>query len=178
MVQAADSSLGLAGEDTTDFDVFVRARGPSLLRAAYLLTGDQHLAEDLVQTALARTHLAWSRLRAAGNAEAYARKVMYHLQVSRWRRRRVPEALSGDLPEPAQADDNAGTAERMALRHALLQLAPRQRAVIVLRFFEDRTQAETAELLGCSPGTVKSQTAKALTRLRSIAPELLEESLS
>lgn len=74
-----------------EYDEFVRARTPALLRLGYLLTGDQHLAEDLVQTALARTHRAWSRLRETGNAEAYARKVMYHLQVSWWRRPRVPD---------------------------------------------------------------------------------------
>lgn len=76
-----------------DFDEFVRARTPALLRSAYLLTGDQHLAEDLVQSALARTHRAWRRLRHTGNAEAYARRTMYHLQVSWWRRRRVAELL-------------------------------------------------------------------------------------
>jgi RNA polymerase sigma-70 factor (sigma-E family) len=159
---------------TDEFDLFVRARGPALMRAAYLLTGDQHLAEDLVQSALARTHLAWSRLEAIGNAEAYARKVMYHQQVSWWRRRRVPETLPGDLPESAESDGNDGTAARLALRLALLELAPRQRAVLILRFFEDRTTAETAELLGCTVGTVKSQTAKALARLRLIAPDLLD----
>lgn len=161
-----------------EFEEFVRARTGALLRSAYLLTGDQHLAEDLVQSALARTHRAWRRLRHTGNAEAYARRTMYHLQVSWWRRGRVAEVLPGELPEvPSRRrdDDHAGaTALRLSLRDALLKLPPRQRAVLVLRFFEDRAEAESAELLGVSVGTVKSQTAKALGRLRTLAPELAE----
>jgi RNA polymerase sigma-70 factor (sigma-E family) len=160
-----------------EFDSFVYARTPALLRAAYLLTGDQHLAEDLVQTALARTHRAWKRLHATGNAEAYTRKVMYHLQVSWWRRGRVAESISAEVPEPRrqvrQEDTNAITV-RITLRQALRKLTARQRAVLVLRFYEDRTEAESAELLGVSIGTVKSQTAKALARLRTVAPELTE----
>jgi DNA-directed RNA polymerase specialized sigma24 family protein len=81
----------------TDFDSFVRTRTPALLRSAYLLTGDQHLAEDLVQAALARTHRSWKQLHYSGNAEAYTRKTMYHLQVSWWRRRRVAESMPGEL---------------------------------------------------------------------------------
>lgn len=160
-----------------DFDAFVRARTPALLRSAYLLTGDQHHAEDLVQSALARTHRAWRRLRETENAEAYTRRTMYHLQVSWWRRSRVAESLTGEPPEPrlrgGGATDPAGqTALRLTLRQALLKLTTRQRAVLVLRFFEDRTEAEAAELLGVTVGTVKSQTAKALARLRVVAPEL------
>ncbi|WP_238012324.1 SigE family RNA polymerase sigma factor [Dactylosporangium sp. AC04546] len=160
-----------------EFDTFVRARSYALLRTAYLLTGDQHLAEDLVQSALARTHLAWRRLHDTGNAEAYTRKAMYHIQVSWWRRRRVAEVLPGDLPErrAGHATDHSGsTALRLSLRAALLRLSAKQRAVLVLRFFEDRTETETAELLGVAVGTVKSQTAKALARLRDIAPELAD----
>jgi RNA polymerase sigma-70 factor (sigma-E family) len=157
-----------------EFDSFVRSRTPSLLRAAYLLTGDQHLAEDLVQTALARTHRSWGRLHERGNAEAYTRKAMYHLQVSFWRRRRVAESFPGDLPENRRGgrDHAEATSLRLTLHHALLQLTARQRAVLVLRFFEDRTEPEAAELLGVTIGTVKSQTAKALARLRAIAPDL------
>jgi RNA polymerase sigma-70 factor (sigma-E family) len=160
-----------------EFDSFVRSRTPALLRAAYLLTGDQHLAEDLVQSALARTHRAWGRLHDRGNAEAYTRKVMYHVQVSWWRRSRVAESLPGDLPEPRRAhgtDHGDATGTRLMLRRALLKLTSKQRAVLVLRFFEDHSEAETAELLGVALGTVKSQTAKALARLRAVAPELGE----
>jgi RNA polymerase sigma factor (sigma-70 family) len=101
---------------------------------------------------------------------------MYHLQVSWWRRRRVAESLSGQPSEPSQppgGDDDA-TAQRLTTRAALLKLTPRQRAVLVLRYFEDRTEADTAEVLGVAVGTVKSQTARALQRLRAIAPELAE----
>ncbi|MGK5559043.1 SigE family RNA polymerase sigma factor [Actinomadura kijaniata] len=153
-----------------EFEEFVRARTPALLRSAYLLTGDQHLAEDLVQTALARTHGAWRRLERAGNADAYTRKVMYHLQVRRWQRRRFTETT---LDRAAGHASPAGVSpdDRVDLRRALLRLAPRQRAVIVLRFFEDRSEAETAALLGCSVGTIKSQTARGLVRLRALLAE-------
>lgn len=158
-----------------DYAHFVRTRTHALLRSAYLLTGDQHLAEDLVQEAFARTHRAWARLDRSDNAEAYARKVMYHAQVSIWRRPRVAEVLPADF-EPDRnhgADDHAESAvERLVLRRALLTLSAKQRAVIVLRFFEDHTEAEAAQLLGVSISTVKTQTGRALDRLRSLLPDL------
>ena len=162
-----------AGE--ADYAHFVRTRSHALLRSAYLLTGDQHLAEDLVQEALARTHRAWSRLDRTEHAEAYARKVMYHAQVSIWRRPKVAEVLPADF-EPDRnhgADDHAESAvERLVLRRALLTLSAKQRAVVVLRFFEDHTEAEAAQLLGVSVSTVKTQTGRALDRLRSLLPDL------
>ncbi|BCY15295.1 DNA-directed RNA polymerase sigma-70 factor [Actinoplanes sp. L3-i22] len=160
---------------TEDFTDFVRSRTPALLRTAFLLTGDRHLAEDLVQDALARTHRAVRRLSADGHYEAYTRTAMYHLQVSRWRRRRVAESLPGELTDRADpGSDHAGRVSlQIALHKALAQLTPRQRAVLVLRFFEDRTESEAAEMLGCSIGTVKSQTSKALARMRQIAPDLM-----
>ncbi|WP_250028978.1 SigE family RNA polymerase sigma factor [Paractinoplanes maris] len=158
-----------------DYAHFVRSRTHALLRSAYLLTGDQHLAEDLVQEALARTHRAWSRLERPENAEAYARKVMYHAQVSLWRRPKVAEVLPADF-EPDRrpgADDPADAAvERLVLRRALLTLSARQRAVIVLRFFEDHTEVEAAQMLGVSVSTVKTQTGRALDRLRTLLPDL------
>jgi RNA polymerase sigma-70 factor (sigma-E family) len=159
-----------------DFDAFVRARTPALLRSAYLLTGDQHLAEDLVQSALGLTHRAWRRLRDDGNAEAYVRRTMYHLQVSRWRRRRVAESFPGELPDRVgmQADHAEHTVLRLSLRKALSRLTAKQRAVVVLRFFDDLTEAQAAETLGVSVGTIKSQTSLALRRLRDAAPELAE----
>lgn len=159
----------------TDYADFVRSRTHSLLRSAYLLTGDQHLAEDLVQEALARTHRAWARLERAGNAEAYARKVMYHAQVSVWRRPKVAEVLPGELPDRSAGhgpDSVEAAAERIVVRRALLALSPKQRAVIVLRYFEDRTEAEAAQLLGVSISTVKTQTGRALERLRTLLPDL------
>jgi RNA polymerase sigma-70 factor (sigma-E family) len=164
-----------ADPDAAEFAAFVAARTAALLRTAYLLTGDQHHAEDLVQSALARTHRAWRRLHAAGNAEAYTRKVMYHLQVSWWRRRRVGELLAGEVPEPRTGtgrDHAAEIALRLSIRDALARLTVKQRAVLVLRYFDDVGEAEAADLLGVSVGTVKSQTARALARLREVAPEL------
>ncbi len=154
---------------------FVRDRSHALLRSAFLLTGDQHLAEDLVQEALARTHRAWSRLERPSNAEAYARRVMYHAQVSFWRRPRIAEALPGDDLERHgdSIDDLAEAAvRRITLRRALLALSPKQRAVIVLRYFEDHTEAEAAQLLGVSVSTVKTQCGRALDRLRVLVPDL------
>jgi len=158
------------------FAAFVRARTPALVRTAFLLTGDQHLAEDLVQSALARTHRAWRRIAEPGHAEAYTRRAMYHLMVSWWRRRRVPESLSAAPPEPrgAAPDETARVDTRLALLAALHRLTPSQRAVLVLRYFDDCSEAETAETLGVRVGTVKSQTSKALARLRVVAPELAE----
>ena len=156
-----------------DFGDFVRSRTHSLLRSAYLLTGDQHLAEDLVQEALARTHRAWGRLERAGNAEAYARKVMYHAQVSFWRRPKVAESLPGDLPDRSDGRDSSdASAQRVVLQQALLKLSPKQRAVIALRFFEDHSEAEAAELLGVSVNTVKTQCARGLAKLRTLLPDL------
>ncbi len=159
----------------SEFDAFVHARGPALIRAGYLLTGDQHLAEDLVQSALARTYRAWRRLDAVGNAEAYTRRVMYHLQVSRWRRRRVAEALHATVPatgDPMDATRDVDT--RLAIAAALRGLPARQRAVLVLRFFEDQTEVATADVLGISVGTVKVHTRRGLARLREASPELAD----
>ena len=158
-----------------EYAEFVRGRTTALLRAAFVLTGDQGLAEDLVQSALARTHLAWNRLSEHGNAEAYTRKVMYHLQVDWWRRKRVAETLPGVVPERSAGDSTDAVVLRISVARALDQLTPRQRAVITLRFFEDQTEAEAATVLSCSVGTVKSQTAKALAKLKRLCPELAPE---
>jgi RNA polymerase sigma-70 factor (sigma-E family) len=156
-----------------EFDAFFRARTRSLLRSAYLMTGDRHKAEDLVQETLARTHRAWHRIGPGGNPEAYARQVMYNLQISWWRRRRVPESLYGEMPERQVSRDHSGdTDTRLALRNALMGLTERQRAVIVMRYFEDRTEPEIADALGCRIGTVKSHAARALTALRAVLPDL------
>jgi RNA polymerase sigma-70 factor (sigma-E family) len=178
--QAADissSSIGSGvGSPRDDYAAFVRGRSHALLRSAYLLTGDQHLAEDLVQEALARTHRAWSRLHEAGNAEAYARRIMYHMQVSVWRRRKVAVGLPGDLPDRPDpgSDDAESIVRRMAVERALRALSAKQRAVVVLRYFEDQTEAEAAEMLGVSVSTIKTQTARAFDRLRKLVPELRE----
>ncbi|GAA0844502.1 SigE family RNA polymerase sigma factor [Streptosporangium amethystogenes subsp. fukuiense] len=154
------------------FQEFVYARQQSLMRTAYLLTGDAHLAEDLLQTVLTRVASRWPRIAGNGNVEAYARKALINQHLS-WRRRRAVELPSATLPEHGRSHDES-TVRRLALRQALGRLTPRQRAVLVLRFFEDRTEHETARLMGCSLGTVKSQTHHALSRLRVLAPELAD----
>ena len=145
------------------FDEFVSARSVGLLRTAYLLTRDHALAEDLVQTALAKVWFAWSQVE--GDPEPYVRKVMVNTYASWWRRKWNGETPHEDLPEAA--DPVADHVEqRTDLWVALGRLPKRQRAVVVLRFFEDLSEAETARVLECSTGTVKSQTSKALAKLR------------
>ena len=151
-----------------DFEEYVAARLPSLMRTAYLLTGNQHDAEDLAQATLLKAAGAWRRI--AGQPDAYVRRIMVNENISRWRRRPRGEFLVGSPPESAQTT-NGGEAA-MDLRLALRSLAPRQRAVIVLRFYEELTERETAEALGVSVSTVKSQTRDALSRLRALLPEV------
>ncbi|GAB3264598.1 SigE family RNA polymerase sigma factor [Nocardioides dilutus] len=157
--------------DEHGFEEFVAARRPALLRTAYLLTGRQADAEDLVQTALVRCVPIWKRI--ADRPEPYVRQVLARESVSRWRARRWREQHVGTVPESvAAAPDVDG---RLALRQALLGLAPRQRAVIVLRYYEDLTEQQTAAELGISVGTVKSQARDALSRLRELVPGLDED---
>jgi RNA polymerase sigma-70 factor (sigma-E family) len=158
------------------FAEFVHARGRALSRTAYLLTGDHHLAEDLLQNALAKAAARWPRLR-SGSPEAYVRRVLYTEHVSGWRRRRLREFLSSSPPEQLRGDggDPAdGVATRIAVEAALARLSRGQRAVVVLRYFEDLTEAQTAQVLGVRVGTVKSQARDALARLRAVAPGLAE----
>ncbi|GAA0941413.1 SigE family RNA polymerase sigma factor [Nonomuraea longicatena] len=160
--------------DHTGFRDFVLARQQALMRTAYLLTGDPHLAEDLLQTVLVKVAGKWGRLAKDGNPEAYTRRALVNQYIS-WRRRHRPEVPSARPPDhvPDRAAYHDDTAlDRIVLGQALAKLAPRQRAVIVLRFWEDLTEAQTADLLRCSVGTVKSQTHHALARLRVVAPEL------
>lgn len=147
--------------DFAEFDAFVVARSPALLRTAYLLTQDEGLAQDLLQTALTKSWFAWGRI--DGPPERYVRRVLVTTSASWWRRRWTRETPTEVLPERASLDA-PGTDQD--LWDALAHLPPRQRAVVVLRYLEDRTEADTAELLECSVGTVKSQCAKALAKLR------------
>ncbi len=159
--------------EDNEFRGFVAARGPALLRTAYLLTGDQQLAEDLVQTALEKTVSHWGSIRAAAAAETYVRRTMYREQVSLWRRKRVAEVAIASVPEPRRSDSSEDAVEnRIALRNALMQLGRRQRTVIVLRYFEDLTEQQVADLLGITVGTVKSQASKALAHLRETCGDL------
>lgn len=156
-----------------EFADYVRARQHRLLRAAYLVCGDVHRAEDLLQQAFEKLALRWETVR-HGQPDAYVRRILYHDAVSTWRRTRR-EHLTVAPPEPDAAGlaDVAGTVgARVDLEAALARLTPKQRAVLVLRFFEDRSEAETADALGVTVGTVKSQTHTALTNLRALVPDL------
>ena len=163
--------------DEEEFTAFVRARGPALQRLAWLLTADPEAAQDLVQEALARVVPRWDRI-ADGGREAYGRTAIRSIWVDAWRRRRgarldvVPEVPDGAGPDGG--DDADGVAARLTVEEALGRLTSRQRAVLVLRFYEDLSEAATAQALGVSTGTVKSQTSHALARLRVLAPELAE----
>ncbi|MEJ7831777.1 MAG: SigE family RNA polymerase sigma factor [Nocardioides sp.] len=140
-----------------------------LLRSAFLLTGDLHRGQDLVQEALVKVALRWARLR-EGNPTAYARTIIVRDNISWWRRRR--EITVAEPGESAAVSSDPDTA--LVVRRALARLTAKQRAVVVLRHFDDLTERETAEALGVSIGTVKSQNAAALARLREGAPELLD----
>ena len=153
-----------------EFEAFVAARSGRLLRTAYLLTRDQGKAEDLLQTALAKTWLAWSRV---DEPEAYVRKVLVNTYATWWQRRWRDEQPSDELPDAGYVAEADGCHD---LWTALGHLPRGQRTVLVLRYFEDLTETETARLLGCSVGTVKSQTAKALAKLRVDAALVTEGS--
>ncbi len=147
-----------------EFDDFVAARSSRLLRTSYLLTRDHGLAEDLLQTALTKAWFAWPRV--SGDPEPYVRKVIVNTYASWWRRRWNGEHPSDEMPESASNDHAEDSSTSHDLWEALGRLPRRQRAIVVLRFFEDLTEGETARLLDCSVGTVKSQASKALAKLR------------
>ena len=153
-----------------DFRAFVTARSPSLLRTAYLLTGDRGLAEDLLQDALTKAYRHWGRIRDRGSCEAYVRKIVLNERRSRWHRRSSTEVV-GAVPDRPASDAVSAYAERDALWRALAEMPPRMRAVLVLRYWEDLSEADTAELLDCSAGTVKSQASRGLARLRELLTE-------
>jgi RNA polymerase sigma-70 factor (sigma-E family) len=151
------------------FAEFVGARRPALLRTAYLLTGSAADAEDLVQVALIKAVPAWGRI--ADNPEPYVRRILARESVNRWRARRWREVHTDAVPDMAGDHADAGGAavdQRLALQGALRSLAPRQRAVLVLRYYEDLTERQTAEMLGISVGTVKSQARDGLARIRAV----------
>lgn len=158
----------MRGPDVDLFEEFVSGRRPALLRTAYLLTGQAEDAEDLVQTTLVKVVPKWSRIQ--DNPEPYVRKVLAREATTRWRTRRWRETAVDHLPDREAAAPDV--VSNLAVRNALLRLPPRQRAVIVLRYYDDLTERETAATLGISIGTVKSQTRDALARLRTLTPDL------
>jgi len=156
----------VTGTRRASFEEFVGARGQAMQRFGYLLTSDWALAEDLVQTALARAYPRWSRIEVA-DAEAYVRKIMINTWSSWWRRRWHGEIPTGSLPDVAALDQYQDVDRKQVVFGALAALPPRQRLVLVLRYHQDLPERQVADLLGISVGTVKSQTAKALAKLRS-----------
>ncbi|MFE2613057.1 SigE family RNA polymerase sigma factor [Micromonospora chalcea] len=155
-----------ADDGRADYLAFVESHQHRLLRAAYLICGNRHQAEDLLQDALLKLALRWPSVR-DGDPAAYVRAILYRDAVSWWRRRRR-EWLSAYPPDRPDADGDP--ALRLTVRAALDRLPPRQRAVVVLRYFEDLTEVATAEALGVTVGTVKSQCHDALRRLRDVVP--------
>jgi len=144
-------------EDETGFRDFVRSRLPALSRSAYLLTGDHDQAQDLVQVALIRVARHWTRLIRSGDPTAYLRRTMYHEHVTRWRRRRTEVPLAAIADPTSSRDESAEVDQRLAVHTALRRLTPRQRAVLVLRYLEDLSEADTAAVLACSIGTPKGR---------------------
>jgi RNA polymerase sigma-70 factor (sigma-E family) len=152
--------------DTDLFCEFVATRSAALFRVAYLLLGDHHLAQDLLQESLAKTYVAWPRLREVANAEAYTRRVLVTTTIS-WRRRRsFHERPLEFLPEPTVVDPASDLAHHDVQWELQQELPPRQRAAIVLRHYQDLSEAQTAEAMGCSVGAVKSSVSAGLSRLR------------
>lgn len=154
------------------FEDFVRARSVALFRTAMLLTGqNQSEAEDLLQGALERAYRRWGRICRLGDPERYVRRILANASTDRWRRlsRRGEHSLPADGSGPVAGDHAAEVADRDFLLRALAGLPPRQRAVLVLRYYCDLPEAEIADALGCTAGTVKSQASRALARLRAIS---------
>jgi RNA polymerase sigma-70 factor (sigma-E family) len=148
-----------------EFSAFATSRWPGLVRLAFGLTGDRWLAEDIAQMTLARAYVAWRRVSRADDPDAYVRRILVNASNRRFRRRRFAEQ-PGDLPETAVDGPADLVGERAALLAALRQLPARQRSVVVLRYWQDLTDAQIAATLGCSPGTVRSQLSRALAKLR------------
>lgn len=167
-----DRILGASVPDTdAAFDDFVRERLPDLLRFGRVLTGNPESAADLVQDALERTIVHWSKIESQSDPEGYIRRIMVNRNISIWRRLRR-ERLTDTLPDEGYVDKPRDR----ELWEALTTLPPRQRAVIALRYYEDKTEAEVAAILGCSVGTVKSQASKAIAKLRDLMPRFADVS--
>jgi RNA polymerase sigma-70 factor (sigma-E family) len=160
--------------DDRGFREYVTMRSGSLLRAAYLLTGNRADAEDLVQAALAKTFLAWDRIEDRGALDGYVRRAMVNTHISWWRRRRLDEYPTDEIPDRAVVDHAPGSDMQDTLRRAIDRLPQRMRAAVMLRYYEDMTEAEVADALGVSLGTVKSTVSRAVAKLRTDA-ELLAD---
>lgn len=169
------STAGKAPAVYPSFASYVRARQPVLLRTARSLTANPSDAEDLLQTALTKTYVAWSRIEDHRALDGYVRRALVNTRTSQWRKRKVDEYVCDELPEPETVPP-VDPAEQQGLRdamwRAIMQLPARQRAMVVLRYYEDLSEAQTAEVLDVSIGTVKSAVSRALGKLRE-NPELM-----
>jgi RNA polymerase sigma-70 factor (sigma-E family) len=181
VVEAGVRVMSGAGTDVRDkdaeFSEYMSFRQPSLLRTAYLLTGDRHTAEDLVQTALAKLYLSWDKVQRQDSLDGYVRRILVNEHNSLWRRAwKKRETTTAELPESPSEPEQGGPDTEL---WALVQSLPRkQRAAVVLRYYEQLSEAETAAVLGVSVGTVKSQTSRALATLRARvgeSPDLLPQ---
>jgi RNA polymerase sigma-70 factor (sigma-E family) len=155
-----------ASDDDAAFREYVLTRGTALLRVAIMLTGNRADAEDLVQVALAKTYLAWDKINDRAALDAYVRRAMVNTHISWWRRRKVEEYPTDELPDQAIADHARDSDMAEVVQRALSRLPDRMRAAVMLRYFEDMTEQEIAEALGVSLGTVKSTVSRAVARLR------------
>ena len=162
----------MKAEEQAEFSEFVAGRWTWLYQAALLLTGDRGHAEDLAQATLVRVFGSWSRVRRAENMNAYTMQILINQNKNRFRKLRVEEHLTSAVPDRSDVDSTARSDQRSALMAALAGLPKRQRAVVLLRYWEGYSEAETAAILGCSAGTVKSQASKALAKLRTDAQVL------
>jgi RNA polymerase sigma-70 factor (sigma-E family) len=164
--------------DDDEFTRFVRAENAALMRTAWLLTGDRGLAEDLVQTALARAYGKWSKVQQADDRSAYVHRLMINSHLN-WRRRLTnTERVVESVPDRGTGDHQAEHAAREEMRTALAQLSPRVRTAVVLRYFEDRSEAQTAQLMRCSVSTVNSHVGRGLSVLRTLLAQPAADDLS
>jgi RNA polymerase sigma-70 factor (sigma-E family) len=163
----------LNGSALAEFSDFAHSRWPRLVRLGYGLTGDRGLAEDLAQTTLANAYASWSRVRKADDPDAYLRRILLNCYRAGFRKRRVAEQLIDAVPDLAVADPLGQHSDRAAVLAAVAALPPKQREVVLLRFWLDLTEIQVATTLGCSVGNVKSQTARALAKLR-VSAELAD----
>lgn len=166
-VQMGRESSSARSARDAEFEQYMAARQPALLRTAYLLTGDQHSAEDLVQTSLAKLYLSWDKVQRRELVDGYVRRIMVNEHNSLWRRAWKRQEFATDtIPDHTGVEDRPDHGERSALWEFVQTLPRKQRAVVVLRYYEDLSEAEVADILGISVGTVKSQSSRALAALR------------
>jgi RNA polymerase sigma-70 factor (sigma-E family) len=171
-VKTHDKSHDRDNGKDAEFTAYMAARQPSLLRTAYLLTGDRHTAEDLVQTTLAKLYLSWDRVHRREAVDGYVRRILVNEHNSLWRRAwRRREIVTETLPETPVEADGPDRQQSDALWTLVQTLPRKQRAAVVLRYYEELSEAETAAILGVSVGTVKSQTSRALAALRTRIPD-------